>query len=45
MLLFSNGDTNSFTLTIEREAVGRSATLQSSDDDTVRVGDIIQVKP
>jgi len=45
MLLFSNGDTNSFTLTIEREEVGRSATLQSSDDGTVRVGDIIQVKP
>jgi hypothetical protein len=42
--LFSNGDTNSFALTIVREEVGRSATLQSSDDGTVRVGDIIEAK-
>jgi len=42
--LFSNGDTNSFALTIVREQVGRSATLQSSDDGTVRVGDIIEAK-
>jgi hypothetical protein len=27
-----------------REEVGRSATLQSSDDGTVRVGDIIEAK-
>ena len=44
ILLFSNGDTNSFALTIVREQVGRSATLQSSDDGTVRVGDIIEAK-
>jgi type II secretion system protein H len=44
ILLFSNGDTNSFALTIVREEVGRSATLQSSDDGTVRVGDIIEAK-
>jgi len=44
ILLFSNGDTNSFALTIVREEVGRSTTLQSSDDGTVRVGDIIEAK-
>jgi hypothetical protein len=45
VLLFSNGDTNSFALTLVREQVGRSATLQSSDDGTVRVGDIIEAPP
>jgi type II secretion system protein H len=44
VLLFSNGDTNSFALTIVREEVGRSTTLQSSDDGTVQVGDIIEAK-
>jgi prepilin-type N-terminal cleavage/methylation domain-containing protein len=44
LLLFSNGDTNSFALTIVREEAGRSATLQSSDDGTVQVGDIIEAK-
>ena len=44
LLLFSNGDTNAFVLTIERAEVGRSATLQSSDDGTIHVGDIIETK-
>jgi type II secretion system protein H len=46
IMLFSNGDTNTFALTVERVGVDRSATLQSSDDGTgtVRVGDIIEVK-
>ena len=46
IMLFSNGDTNTFSLTIERVGVGRSATLQSSDDGTgtVHVGDIVEVK-
>jgi hypothetical protein len=43
-MLFSNGDTNSFSLTIERPAAGRSATLQSTADGTVQVGDIIEAK-
>jgi type II secretion system protein H len=45
LLLFSNGDTNAFALTIERTEAGRSATLQSSDDGTVHIGDIIEAKP
>lgn len=44
ILLFSNGDTNSFVLTMTREGVNRSATLQSSDDGTIKVGDIIEPK-
>jgi general secretion pathway protein H len=42
IMLFSNGDTNAFTLTIERENTGRSATLQSTQDGTLKVGDIIE---
>lgn len=46
ILLFSNGDTNSFALTMMRDGVNRSATLQSSDngDGTIKVGDIIEPK-
>ena len=44
IMLFSNGDTNTFALTIERVGVGRSVTLQSADDGTVKVGDIVEVK-
>lgn len=44
ILLFSNGDTNSFALTLTREGVNRSATLQSSDDGTIKVGDIVEPK-
>jgi general secretion pathway protein H len=42
IMLFSNGDTNAFALTIERENTGRSATLQSTQDGTLKVGDILE---
>jgi type II secretion system protein H len=45
IMLFSNGDTNAFALTIERENVGRSATLQSTQDGTLKVGDILEAQP
>jgi type II secretion system protein H len=45
IMLFSNGDMNSFALTIARDGVGRSATLQSNADGTVKVGDILEPKP
>ncbi|HEX2789404.1 MAG TPA: type II secretion system minor pseudopilin GspH [Steroidobacteraceae bacterium] len=45
IMLFSNGDMNSFALTIARDGVGRSATLQSNADGTVKVGDIVEPKP
>jgi general secretion pathway protein H len=46
ILLFSNGDTNSFVLTMVRDGVNRSVTLQSSDngDGTIKVGDIVEPK-
>jgi type II secretion system protein H len=44
LMLFSNGDTNTFLLTMLREGVGRSVTFQSSDDGTVKVGDIKDLK-
>jgi len=44
IMLFSNGDTNTFALTIERVGAGHSVTLQSADDGTVKVGDIVEVK-
>ena len=43
-MLFSNGDTNSFALTIARDGVGRSATLQSNPDGTLKVGDMVEPK-
>jgi type II secretion system protein H len=45
IMLFSNGDMNSFALTIARDGVRRSATLQSNADGTVKVGDIVEPKP
>jgi general secretion pathway protein H len=44
VMLFSNGETNSFALTITRDGVGRSATLQSSADGTIQVSDILEPK-
>ena len=41
IMLFSNGDTNTFILTMERTTANRSVTLQSSDDGTVKVGEIV----
>jgi len=45
ILLFSNGDTNTFALTMAREGINRSVTLQSGDDGNIKVGDIIEPKP
>jgi len=42
IMLFSNGDTNTFILTMQRPAANRSVTLQSSDDGTVKVGEIVE---
>jgi general secretion pathway protein H len=42
IMLLSNGDTNSFALTIARDSEQRSATLQSNTDGTVQVGDVTQ---
>jgi type II secretion system protein H len=46
IMLFSNGDTNTFALTMQREGVNRTATIQSSDDGdgTIKVGDIVEPK-
>ena len=44
IMLFSNGDTNAFALTIARDGVRRSATLQSNADGTLKVGDIVEPK-
>lgn len=42
IMLFSNGDTNSFILTMQRPNANRSVTLQSSDDGSVKVGEIVE---
>jgi type II secretion system protein H len=44
IMLFSNGDTNSFALTIARDGLGRSVTLQSQTDGTVKVSEILEPK-
>jgi type II secretion system protein H len=44
IMLFSNGDANSFALSIVRDGVGRSVTLQSSADGTLKVSDILEPK-
>jgi type II secretion system protein H len=44
VMLFSNGETNAFALTIARDGVRRSATLQSSADGTIQVSDIVEPK-
>jgi type II secretion system protein H len=44
IMLFSNGDTNSFALTLTRDGIRRSATLQSTGDGTVKTGDIVEPK-
>ncbi|HEY1725006.1 MAG TPA: type II secretion system minor pseudopilin GspH [Steroidobacteraceae bacterium] len=44
VMLFSNGDTNAFALTITRDGVGRNVTLQSAADGTVHVGDIVEAR-
>jgi general secretion pathway protein H len=44
VMLFSNGESNSFALTITRDGVGRSVTLQSGDDGAIHVSDIVEAK-
>lgn len=42
ILLLSNGDTNSFQLTIERPSTRRSVTFKSADDGSISAGDIVE---
>ena len=44
VLLFTNGETNAFALTMTRDGVGRSVTLQSSADGTIQASDILEPK-
>lgn len=44
ILLLSNGDTNSFALTIERPSAQHSVTLKSAADGTISAGDIRQAR-
>jgi type II secretion system protein H len=44
IMLFSNGESNSFALTITRDGVGRQVTLSSSADGTLKVSDIMEPK-
>jgi type II secretion system protein H len=44
VMLFSNGETNSFALTITRDGVGRKVTLQSGADGAIQVSDILEPK-
>lgn len=45
ILLLSNGDTNSFQLTIERPSANRSVTFKSASDGTISAGDIVGAQP
>jgi type II secretion system protein H len=42
ILLLSNGDTNSFQLTIERPSSRRSVTFKSADDGSISAGNIVE---
>lgn len=42
ILLLSNGDTNSFQLTIERPSTKRTVTFKSADDGSISAGDIVE---
>jgi general secretion pathway protein H len=44
IMLLSNGDTNSFTLTIAREDSQRTVTLKSNADGTIAAGDIVDAR-
>jgi type II secretion system protein H len=44
IMLFSNRDANSFALTIARDGVGRSVTLTSQSDGSIKVSDILEPK-
>jgi type II secretion system protein H len=41
IMLLSNGDTNSFALTIERDSSHRSVTIQSAADGSIKAGDVV----
>jgi hypothetical protein len=42
IMLFSNGDLNSFELTIRRAAANRSVTLRSTEAGKIEVGDMLE---
>ena len=42
IMLLSNGDTNSFALTIERDSAHRSVSIQSAADGSIKAGDVVQ---
>jgi general secretion pathway protein H len=42
IMLFSNGDLNSFELTIRRASANRSVTLRSTETGKIEVGDIVE---
>lgn len=44
ILLLSNGDTNSFVMSIERPSARRSVTLKSASDGTISAGKIVQAE-
>lgn len=44
IMLFSNGDLNSFQLSIRRAAANRSTTLQSTESGKILVGDIVETR-
>jgi general secretion pathway protein H len=44
VLLLSNGDTNSFELTLARQGLNRTVTLKSNPDGTVQAGVIVEPK-
>jgi type II secretory pathway pseudopilin PulG len=44
VMLYSNGDTNSFALTITRDSTGRSVTLKSNDAGDIEAGDVVEGK-
>jgi general secretion pathway protein H len=44
ILLLSDGDTNSFSLTLARPSARRSATLRSVNDGTISASDIVETK-
>ena len=45
IMLLSNGDTNSFVLTIERPSSRRSVTIQSNADGSISTGKIVEAAP
>jgi general secretion pathway protein H len=42
IMLLSNGDTNSFALTIERDSSHRGVTIQSAADGSIKAGDVVE---